>query len=933
MKSWLKFCGSAVRAFVRGVLLLVLWTVWLALCLLLAVQVWVASSKELAVPEFVLRDFEQRLAVSNVKVKFGQAHFDPSGRILVQNVQVFLPAFAEPVVTNRVALIEVDPWALLAGRFEPGRLQFSGGSLAIPAMLSPTGQPEEIVRDLDATLRLGENEVTIDQLTARVAGIAVTLHGTVRLAPKAPGKEAPLPLADFLSTNFPNLCRQLVRASERLAALDGPSLRVELTPSATRAAIASVTVNARGYKPGAPFAAVASGIRLNTRFPLQGDTPVMSPLTLEIDDLQLPGGVGLKDVRARVRGSLKPSLYTYDPRDVQLSASELTAGGFSFEYPIARFEPGRIPKVEGELSAVCAGLPVTVSGRVDLADKLASVHLEGALSPALLPAIGNAIGHDLRPYIGLGAPLRLSTDVDFAAGWKFTKLTGRAATESINADHVMIDAVRADIEFDGRTFTARNAFARFGENFASGYFAQDFVTVEHRFLLDGRLRPMLIAPWFGKWWPAFFKDYEFPLAPPDASVDIQSHLHETRLNTVFVYVDSAGPVVHGQKFDHARALLHIRPNFIDGLEVFTTLGTGSARGTFARQVNANFELVALDFDFASTVPLSVPAKIFPQMADVLAPYVFDSPPDVKVRMHFDGAASPDGEHQLAQISGSAVGPFTFHDFPLNNLTFHANIRDGEVTVDRIETGFAGGVARGSARAWGRDPNHRLGFDFTVSGANLQSAVTIVEAFTAKRAGEPPPKPEKMMQDKGDVRFDLALSAEGLYDDPYSYKGTGNANIYGETLGEVRMLGLLSELLQFTSMRFTTARTSFKLNGAKIDFDQFNVTGANSAIDAHGNYQLDKHTLDFVAKVNPFQESTFFPTQLFAVVLSPFSTLFEVKLTGSLDKPKWVFVNGPTNFFRNLSKPPANSAPAAPPTTPPAPPKTVPSANPPTPSKS
>src|SRR6185503_11254680 len=124
---------------------------------------------------------------------------------------------------------------------------------------------------------------------------------------------------------------------------------------------------------------------------------------------------------------------------------------------------------------------------------VADVHVEGALSPSLLPDIGRAIGHDLRPYIGLGAPLRLSLDVDFAPGWKFTKLTGRIATESIDAYHVMIDAVRADVEFDGRVFTARNAYAKFGENFAYGYFAQDFVTVEHRFLLDGRLRPMLIA--------------------------------------------------------------------------------------------------------------------------------------------------------------------------------------------------------------------------------------------------------------------------------------------------------------------------------------------------------------------------------------------------------------------------------------------------------
>lgn len=910
MKSWLKLCGDGVWFCGRSVLRLVLWSLWLGLSLLLGLEIWIATSHELAVPAFVLRSFEERLALSQVQVKFGRAHFDPSGRILVHDLRISLPAFAEPVVTNRAAYLELDPWALLAGRFEPRRLQLSGASLAVPAMLSTSGRAEEIVRDLEAIVRPGENELIIDQLTARIAGIAVTLHGRLHFVTSPGNQAAPLPVADLLSRNFPDLCRQLVRVTQRLAALDDPALNVELTPSVTRGAIATVTVTARSYKLGPPFALSATGLSLTTRFPLQGEAPVMSPLTLTVDDLQLPGGVDLQGVRARVRGSLKPALYTYDPRDVLLSASRLTAAGFTFTNPVARLTPGPLPRLEGQLIAGCAGLPLDLRGSVDLATATAAVHLDGALSPALLPPIGAALGHDLRPYLGLGAPLQFNVDLAFAAGWKFTRLTGRVATAAVDAYHVKIDAVRGEIEWDGRTFTARHAYARFGDNFAYGSFAQDFETMEHRFLLEGRLRPMLISPWFGKWWPAFFKDYEFPLTPPDASVDVQSHLRESRVNTVFVYADSASPVIHGVKFDHARALLFIRPNFLDGLEVFTTIGSGSARGTFARQVDTNFDLISLDLNFDSTLALDVPGRIFgPVVADVLAPYAFETPPAVKLLMHFDGMASPDGVHQLAQIAGTSVGPFTFHDFPLSNLSFHANVRDDEVVLDRIEVGFAGGRTNGSARVWGADPHRRLGFDYTVRNANFRSAVGIVEAFSAQRAGLPPPPPEKYIQDKANVKLDLAVSAEGLYDDPYSYRGTGNATLNGETLGEVRMLGLLSELLSFTSLRFTSARASFKVEGNRLEFPQINVTGSNSAIDAHGNYTLDRHELDFIARVNPFQESSFLPTALLGAVFTPFAPLLEVKLTGLIDKPKWAFVNGPTNFFRNLSKP--ASPPAAP----------------------
>lgn len=914
MNSWLKLCWQGARFCSRCVLSLFLWTLWLGLSVLLALEIWIATAHELAVPAFVLRTFEERLAVSHVQVKFGHAHFDPSGRILIEDLRLSLPAFSEPVIITQAAYLEIDPWALLAGRFEPRSLHLSGASLAIPAMLSSSGQPEEIVRDLDATFRLGPNELLIDQLSARVAGIAVAAHGALHLAPQQPGaKVEPLPIADYLASNYPDICRQLVRVTERLAVLDQPELRVELTPSDTRGALATVTVLARGLKLAAPFALQATGLQLTTRFPLQGDAPVMAPLTLTVDDLQLAGGVSLQAVRARLRGSLKPALYTYEPREVLVSATHLSVRGFDFTDLVARLAPGPLPQLAGEVIAECAGLPFAIRGSADLAQGTATVRFDGALSPALLQPIGESIHHDIRPFIGLGAPIQLSVDATFDPGWKFTRLTGRFSTRHIDAYHVPIDAGGAEIEFDGRHFVARHAFAQIGENFARGSFFNDFATGEHRFLLEGRLRPLVIAPWFGKWWSPFFKDYEFPIVPPDANVDVKGNWHGGRRNTVFVFADSTAPVIHGVKFDHARTLMFIRPNFFDGLEVFVTMGSGAARGTFMRQVETvNFNLISLDLNFDSTLGLEVPGPIFgPAVADVLAPYRFANPPMVKLLMHFDGPASPDGVHQLASITAQSAGAFTFHDFPLNNLSFHAKVHDDEVVLDHVEVGFAGGVSSGHARIWGRDAARRLGFDYTLQNASLGQAIGTLEAFSAKRQGLPPPPPGKFVQGKANVKLDLAVSAEGLYDDPFSYKGSGNAILTGDALGEVRLLGLLSELLSFTSLHFTTARASFKVAGPRLEFSSVNVTGANSAIDAHGSYALDRHELDFTAHVSPFQESTFFPTALLGVVLSPLTGVLDVKLTGLLNKPKWAFVNGPTNFLRNLAKPGRTEPPPAP----------------------
>ena len=914
MKPWLKYCGQGARLCGAGVLGLLRWTLWLALCLLLAIQAWIAGSHELAVPGFVLRMLETRLAASHVEVKFGHARFDPSGRILLEDVRLSLPAYHEPIAVTSAAYIEIDPWALLAGKFEPHRLHITGTRFAVPAMLSRSGQAEDIVRDLDTTVLLGDRELVIEHLTAQVAGIAVVAQGSVHLTTRADATTGPLPISDYLSDHYPDICRQLIRVADRLTALEQPELRLVLTPSDTRGAIATVNVIARGLKLTTPYALEARGLRLTTRFPLQGDTPVMAPLNLTVDTLSLPGGVALQGVRARLRGSLRPAEYTYDPREMLLSAARISSRGFALTALSARVEAGPLPKLQGELVALCAGLPLALRGDADLTRQTAGLQFDGALSPALLDPIGQAIHHDVRPYIGFGAPVRLDARVKFSPGWKFTRLTGHLLARQVDAYHVPIDEGGGEIEFDGTHFIARHAFARLGANLARGSFEQDFSNLQFRFLLEGHLRPLEISGWFGKWWPAFFNDFAFPVVPPEASVDVSGQWKQGQLTTVFVFADSTAPVIHGVSFDHMRTLLFIRPNFFDGLELFATIGGGSARGTFMRQIDpASYALIAMSLDFDSTLPLEVPGKIFgAAITDQLSAFRFATPPAVKLQARFDGPASPAGVHQSMQLTAQSSGDFAFNGFPLSNLAVRAAVHDDEVVLDDVAVNFAGGVVTGKARVWGRDANRRLGFDLALRNGSLGQAVRVMEEFSAARRGVPPPPPGKFVQDKAGVKLDLAASAEGAYTDPFSYKGDGHALLEGAALGEVHMLGLLSELLPFTSLRFTDARANFKVDGPRLIFSQVSATGANSAIDAHGSYDLSLRSLDFKARVNPFQESKFLPSIVIGAVLMPFTTVLEVKLTGTLDKPAWDFVNGPTNFLRNLTRPstPAATGPAS-----------------------
>jgi hypothetical protein len=373
----------------------------------------------------------------------------------------------------------------------------------------------------------------------------------------------------------------------------------------------------------------------------------------------------------------------------------------------------------------------------------------------------------------------------------------------------------------------------------------------------------------------------------------------------------AQPTFRGVGVDRLHARIFARPQFTEGLEFQLRRAGGSAAGTFVR----HFDLTAgalqtIDLDADSTLEL---APLGPMLgeggAPFLLPFAFARPPHVVLHGHFDGKAAPSGPHEWIQVQVQTEAPFRYYDFPFDRVAFHADVRDDAVTIDGLEAGVGGGTLTGQAKVAGNGADRRLTFSAALARARLGPAIAVVQQYSARRAGRPPSPAGKFIQEKNSVRLDASIAAAGQFSDPLSFAGTGTALLQGDEIGQIRMLGLLSELLPFTALRFTTARANFRVDGPRLIFPDVHVTGANSALVASGTYALDRSQLDFKVRVNPFQESKSFPQKFMDAVLTPLSSALEVRLTGSLDKPNWVFANGPTNFFRNLG--PVAPLPAAP----------------------
>ena len=620
----------------------------------------------------------------------------------------------------------------------------------------------------------------------------------------------------------------------------------------------------------------------------------------------------------RLDGDSRPNL-----REATLIAREIEAQGLTIATPAVKLLDLRWPALSLETTARLLDLPFWAKASANMAEKAASLDFEGVLSPRLVDEIGARIGRDLRRFLTFDEAVHVAVHAELERGWRFRKASGRFDARAIRGYGVTFDRVTGEFDVDPRKARAHHLLGRIGENFAPGEFTQEFRSLEFRFLLDGRLRPLEISPWFQAWWGNFFEQLEFPVEPPAANVDVSGRWRHGRETAVFVWSQSRAPRVRGVEFEEVVTRLFIRPNFMDGLELTGRRGRQSLNGTFTRHaLRTPSEWTEITLDFASSLDFPTARQLLGDtIGRHLEPFDFELAPTVTVRGQLLGPDSPDGPRQTLRISADSPGGFAFHRFPFQGVRFSATVQNSDVVVHQLEAGVAGGNLSGTAQVWGPDSARILGFDASLTGASLGRAVATVEQFAALRAGQPAGAREKFLPGQNNARLDLALSAEGRFEDLLSFNGTGNAMLTGAELGEVRLLGLLSELLNFTALRFTTARTHFQLKGPLILFPEVNITGPSAAIDAHGTYALDRRDLDFRGRIHPFQESESFLGSVFDTVLSPLSSVLEVKLTGPLDKPHWAFVMGPTNLLRSLTQPgspPAADPVAPPPTTPPNP---------------
>ena len=913
--SWTiaKWCAGCVRD-------LLLCGLWLALAGLLVLQVCFMSSHQLPLPSWMLRQVESRLALAGLRAQIGTATIDPTGRVVLENLQLYQTTSSSPLIAVDTLNLRLDPWALFHGQVEAGYVRSTGVNFILPAMLSPTGRDEAVISGVNLAFKPNLKKLTLDQLTGHLANLTFSCSGTIMIPGSfSSGPQTPAQTNALINQaikKYISFCQRLAEIEPELQALESPHLDLRLSPTADGPIRAEITLKSRKadfdlarLKPEAGRLQILD-LSASTVLQLSASLPYALQVRASCTQARSTTGYEAQSLLCDLTGELAADFSSFKPQRLLTTANTAIINGVSLENTLANITPSSTPRIHADVITRAIGTDWHIDAEADPKLGQGSISAEGALTSYITQLVEDKFGRPHGSLVNLSAPAPLTLSAEFGANWKPLNISGHISSGPLVGGSVPINDIQGDFSLIDSELAVTDILLHQGENLCRGIYWMNIKTADYRFLLTGQLRPVDIGGWFGGWWPRFWSHFNFAAAVPVADVTVDGRWGFPNTTNLFVGVDVSRPVIENVMFDHVRTAMFIRPEFYDAQEIKVTKENRSAHGTFTRAVDLTRDTDALrwmDFDITSNLDLVETANMFGQEGnETVNPFNFAEPPLLHLVGRIDGAASAKGSHRNIKIALQSSGAFSLFDFPLNDLSFHGIIRDSDVDINDAQVSFARGQAQGRAYISGQEAERRLSFDCAIKDANIGETINTLEQFFAKQRGEQPSPNSRFQRQLADGHLSIQLVAQGLYRDPLSYRGQGSFELNGEELARINLLGALSQVLSksqlfsFTALQLKAAHSSFSLDHKIVDFPDFKISGSSAAIEAKGSFLLDKKLMDFSAKVYPFGGGKTLLANTVGFVLVPLSNALELKLSGALDQPNWRFAYGPTNLIYNIT---------------------------------
>ncbi len=879
------------RSRVVSVLSVVL-PVLLTLLLIGQLQVW--RQGDLPVPGFVVDVLNSRMQEQGLRVDFSEARLRLSGRIVISSPR--FQSLTHPSLKLRadyLALqISINPFRKSPFRLKS--LSLDGADLLCPAELSASGEQETPITDLNLRAAPSDRGWRIGALRFRAGETRAAISGELPLPPPPPPDVVPPTWEDSLIATA-RACSEARK--EILDSLTGGVLRTrtQLLPEGRLGLRAHFFFDSLQHE---------SGVRVDrgvgrAEFTLDPDLAEASGrLDLSAGRVDYQDEGHLINTHARIEMHRTPFSGQLPPLAVKVAAERLVVMGEPADNLFLEGRSRDEDRASLEAYLELDGRPVRGDADLDWRAGEGRVSLAGDANPTAVLRNPRLRETGFRFDVRFQVPPETEAVLLFGPDWQ-----PREADMEVRAGACLIDGVKLDSALararwiPGEIFDAHTMILRYDDFRVAGAYWNDLTNRDYRFGYHGTVRPKHISPWFGTWWENLWEPFEFAGAPPVAGIEISGRWKDDERIRVSGWAQATDLLLRDVPIDRMAARYDAGADWASVTDARIERPEGAAEGRF-RHDRQDTEYIT--FSFTSDLDPWKTGRLLGNEAEHIAAYfTFETPPELQIegRIFAPGDTGPHPRSAFT-LHGRTGDPLTYMDIPFDGLSFRARLANSVLTIDPVEGGFAEGVFKGALTLDLGETEPRLSVRGELREAAFgEGAATLATRFTPETEEE---AIENLRSLGGKVR--ISLDIEGLPQDLYSFHGPGKTLITEAELGQVRLLGPLSRLLDRTPFRFTSLQmneleSTFEMQGDKIHFPDMRLAGPNVGMEARGDYRLEDQSLDFRVKLFPLRESPMpLVSTIIGRVLEPFGHILEFSLAGTLEEPLWRLPMDPRRAF-------------------------------------
>ncbi len=777
--------------------------------------------------------------------------------------------------------ISLSRRSLLFGSPRIAAVHIQGGTLNCPALSSPSGAQEPVLKNLRAIL-IPKN----DQWTLR--NISFDLHnakviGSFKEGPpivlKTRSQEKPADLSALYK-----ILANLLRSSEYLAKLDRPTL----TLVSRKEGHLDIRLQAHGLQISELL--TCDKLLLRTHALLEsGHLLFTTPVDGTLNNVLFKKDIRITSLQLRLptpSTEIKPTLY---PLEVEVSTGQIQvkselAGRF---IGTLRMEDQSHLQLGGTLGFLESF--IALSTKANLEKKTGYLETRFTIEPENIPRLQAFIPRDHLQKVRFKDQLGGELHAEFGEGWVLNKASFDVEADQLNILDVPVASFKARGNYKPSRLEVEEFAAEFKPGYVEGSYQQDMNTEDYRFLLIGEFLPSQLNPWFKTWWDELWAKFEFKGLPPKANIDISGRWGDLSERDIFGSGQILSATYEGTYSKRVDAKLRCIPKYTELFDIDADFPQGEATGSVSWTLHPTerSKVVSRRFDLGGALDIHTAGALFgKRVSRILDDFTIQEPPNIKAKgVLFDEDATDSlGEEFINRFTvRTQAKSTTFQAVPLDYLKFDLLSEGDTTTLDPLHFGFAEGNAKGWIKHRQNTDIPPIEFAFTLKNADKEQAFKNLSKNKKLKI-----KPLKTQEKKATFEH-FEIHAKGYHGDLRSFEGVGEFTLNDPSLAQVNILGLLFKELKglalpFISFSFNRMETKFQLRKHLVVFpsEGIKIKGPTSKVDADGSLDLKNRNLDMRVR--------FLPLGL------PLAGILEMRLGGTLDEPKWNPKVNPTNLI-------------------------------------